>query len=179
MVRESVFQDLRDHLVDFDWIPNSAWELGDSYDPSEILGLVSQPIVLTDYFPVNAIYQGEEVEVNTLAIDQGTPGEPRYVEMGGEDREQHYVFNLAFFGESDAVALSLFSDLSDRYKGTRPGFLQEVTLFNYLEATPTPVGNGTGMEVVSFEVAKSPEQPAPGRLLWFAQLIVKDYLELD
>lgn len=176
MVRQSIYEDLRAHLLELDWIPTETWKPGESYNQADVLGMLSTPIVLTDYFPVNAIYQGEEVEVNTLAIDQGTPGEPRYVEMGGEDREQEYVFNIAFFAENDAVALSLFGDLSDRYKGTRPGEVQAVSLFNYLDATPTSV---VEMDVVSFEVAKSPEQPAPGRLLWFAQLVVRDYLELD
>lgn len=176
MVRQSVYEDLRELLVDLDWVPDLSWKPGDDYDPNDVIGLLSKPITLTDYFPVNAVYQGEEIEPNTLAIDQGTPGEPTYVELGGNDREQVYIFNLAFFAESDAVALSLFSDLSDRYKGVRPGDREAITLFNYLAATPNPV---LEMEVASFEVAKSPEQPSPGRLLWFAQLVVVDLLELD
>lgn len=177
MVRQSIYEDLRSLLVDLDWVPDDPnWKPGDPYDSSEFLGMISSPVVLTDYFPVSASYQGEDIEPNTLALDQGTPGDPQYVEMGGDDREQEYLFNLAFFAENDAVALSLFSDLADRYRGVTPGMFESVSLFDYLTDPSTPV---VEMDVLSFEVAKSPEQPAPGRMLWFAQLVVSDYLELD
>lgn len=164
MVRESVLEDLRTALESLDWTGSSA------------LGMLSSAVVIEDYFPVEAVYQGEAVELNTLAMDQGTPQEPQYVEMGGDDRKQDYYFNFAFFAENDAVALALFSDLADHYLGMAPGARSSITLFNYLAATPTSV---VDMEVASFEVAKSPQQPAPGRLLWFAQLVITDYLELD
>lgn len=177
MVRQSVYEDLRSLLVDLDWVPDDpSWKPGDPYDPSEFMGMLSSPVVLTDYFPVSASYQGEDIEPNTLALDQGTPDEPQYVEMGGDDQEQGYLFNFAFFAENDAVAMGLFSDLADRYRGVTPGRFAAVTLFDWLVATPIPV---VEMEVASFEVAKSPDQPAPGRMLWFAQLVVTDYLELD
>lgn len=176
LIRQSVFEDLKQVLDDLEWIPSVGWSEGDPWDSSQVLGLLSSPLILTDYFPVAAIYQGEKVESNTLAIDAGTPQEPRYVEMGSDAREQNYLFNLALFAESDAVALSLFSDLSDRYLGVTPGDVESVTLFNYNEATPTPV---VDMEVLSFETAPSPEQPAPGKMLWFAQLVLTDYLESD
>jgi hypothetical protein len=176
MVRQSVYEDIRELLAVLEWT-------GESED--DVLGMLSSPILLKDYFPVNAVYQGEEVDINTLAIDQGTPSEPVYAELGSEAREQEYVFNIAFFAENDAVALSLFSDLSDRYKGNfraanmpagfPPHFTHEsVALYNYLDEPPTPV---VDMDVLSFEVAKSPEQPAPGRLLWFAELTVVDFME--
>lgn len=167
MVRESVYEDLKIVLGDLGWLANHA---------TPVMAMLTEPITVTDYFPVEAIYQGEEVELNTLAIDQGTPNEPQYVELGGTDREQLYIFNFAFFAENDGIALSLFSDLSDRYKGVSPGDREAVSLFDYNAATPTPV---VEMDVLSFEVAKSPEQPAPGRLLWFAQLVVSDYLEMS
>lgn len=169
MVRESVFQDLKSVLGELGWL--------DGY-PTPVMAMLTVPIELTDYFPVEAIYQGEDVDLNTLAIDQGTPNEPQYAELGSNVREQLYIFNFAFFAENDGIALSLFSDLSDRYKGVGPySFSREsVSLFDYNAATPTPV---VEMDVVSFEVAKSPEQPAPGRLLWFAQLVVSDYLEMS
>lgn len=170
MVRQSIYEDLKVLLVDLRWMYN------DDATPQPVMGMLSEPLKLTDYFPVEAIYQGEEVALNTLAIDQGTPNEPQYTELGGTDREQLYIFNFAFFAENDGVALSLFADLSDHYKGVRPGEVEAVTLFDYNAATPTPV---VEMEVLSFEVAKSPEQPAPGRLLWFAQLVVSDYLEMS
>lgn len=177
MVRESVLEDLRATLVSLDWVPDDPnWRHGDPYDEGEFLGMLSTPVVIEDYYPVEAAYQGENIAPNTLAIDQGTPQEPEYVELGGDDREQAYLFNLAFFAENDAVAVALFSDLSDRYNGISPLTFQSVPLFNYLAATPTFIVN---MEVTSFEVAKSPQQPAPGRLLWFAQLTISDYLELD
>lgn len=168
MVRESIFEDLGNVLGELGWLADK---------PTPVMAMLSEPLKLTDYFPVEAIYQGEEVELNTLAIDQGTPNEPQYTELGSLARDQLYIFNLAFFAENDGIALSLFSDLSDRYKGASPNsFSREaVTLWNYNAATPTPV---VEMEVLSFEVAKSPEQPAPGRLLWFAQLVVSDYLEM-
>lgn len=182
MVRQSVLEDLRATLIQLDWVPDDPnWKPGDPYDADQFLGMLSSPVVVEDYFPVEAVYQGEAVEVNTLSIDQGTPQEPVYVEMGGEDRAQDYVFNFAFFAENDAVALALFSDLTDRYKGLLrypdgSRAYESIALFNYLAATPNEV---VRMEVTSFEVAKSPQQPAPGRLLWFAQLVITDYLELD
>lgn len=164
MVRESVLEYIRAILEELDWTGDST------------LAMLSSGVLVEDYFPVEAVYQGEDIALNTLAIDQGTPSEPEYVELGGEDRRQTYTFNFAFFAESDGVALALFSDLADKFLGMYPGASEGIPLFNYLVATPTFV---TNMEVTSFEVAKSPQQPAPGRLLWFAQLTISDYLELD
>lgn len=180
MVRESVLEDLRNTLVALDWVPDDpSWKPGDPYDPSEFMGMLSTPVIIEDYFPVEAVYQGEKVELNTLAVDQGTPQEPQPIEMGSNVYEQAYYFNFAFFAENDALALALFGDMNDYYlavQGNPLGGRGVITLFNYLDATPTSV---LEMEVRSFEVAKSPQQPAPGRLLWFAQLVVADLLEAD
>lgn len=165
MIRESMYEDLKNVLDELGW-------MGEDY-----MGMLGDdPVILTDYFPVDAVYQGEDVEVNTLAVDQGTQSEPQYVEMGSDNREQMHLFNFAFFAKNDGIALSLFSDLTDHYKGVAPGATESLPLFNYNEDPTTHV---VDMEVLSFEVAKSPEQPAPGRLLWFAQLILLDYLDYD
>lgn len=171
IIRESVYEDLKKVLIDLDWIDPTGGE-----DYMGMLG--DDPIILTDYFPVEAVYQGEEVEINTLAIDQGTQSEPERTELGGDNREQMHLFNLAFFAKNDGIALSLFSDLTDRYKGVNPAYGEYVNLYDYInEADPDEPFHD--VSVLTFEVAKSPEQPAPGRLLWFAQLIVLDYLDFE
>ena len=48
--------------------------------------------------------------------DDGVPGESQYVEMGSNMMEQPYVFTLAFYASSDAVALALMNDLRDALK---------------------------------------------------------------
>lgn len=164
MVRQSVYEDLKIHLEEMNWIGST---------PLNILAVdgVVSPLTLRDYFPTNAEFQGEEIPPNTLAIDQGTPGPARLHEMGGPLRSQLYYFNFALFAHSDAVALSLFSDLNDRYMGITHAEI--ITLWDYLQATPTPV---VDMEVETFEVMKSPEQPAPGKQLYFAELVITDYI---
>lgn len=161
MVRQSVFEDLRRVLGELGWIGAT---------PMAMLG--SNPLVLIDYFPENFAERGEQIALNTLAIDAGRPSEPELYELGGGMYQQEYQFNFAFFSASDGIALALFQDLTDRYKG----FSEDayVPLFNYLQATPTHV---VDMEVDGFRFVKSVDQPVPDVQLYYGELTVTDYLE--
>lgn len=160
MVRQSVFDDAERVLTDTDWL-----------GPTPLALLENPPISLIDYFPEDALQMGEKVAVNTLALDEGRPQELYEYELGGL-LAQEYIFTFAFLAESDAVAQALFADLHDRYMGlSEPPY---ISLYNYLEATPTEV---VRLEVDMFRYDKAPEQIAPGRELYLAEMTLTDYLD--
>ena len=80
-------------------------------------------IVLIDYFPEAGGNDDEKrgasrkTEPNTLAVDTGVPQESVPIELGSNMEEKPYVFTIAFYATSDAVALAVMNDLRDRYAG--------------------------------------------------------------
>lgn len=204
MVRESVYQDLRDTLIACRWMsgttsrkvidpsnPGAGWQLVTTA-PADVLPLVGKredetttaEIVLIDYFPVASKQDEEETgesrktEKNTFAVDTGVPGEPVPVELGSNMDEQPYVFTMAFYAASDAVALAVCNDLRDRYKG-RLVRDDHVDLFNYndpaYDGDTLPV---VRMEVDAFRYSQDAQQVAPYEVhLYFAELQVTDIVD--
>jgi hypothetical protein len=171
MVRESVYQDLRDTLIRCQWLEGTTSD-GVTTTAEETLALLEgRPLNLIDYFPESDGAPAETL-YNTFAMDIGDHGEMVEGELGGF-LEQPYTFNMAFYALTDAVAMAVMSDLYDRYLGiTESPF---ISLYNYLADPPNVV---VRMEVENFRYARDITQVAPHEVhLFFASLEITDYVD--
>ncbi len=188
MIQESVFEDLRDTLIATRWMAGTTARPvnpigGDPYGlvttaPDGIFPLAEDnPVRLLDYFPEakGEVEPGEPVAKNTLAMDNGRPGDPSELELGSNSLEQPYSFNLAFYGVSDAVAEAVMSDLKDRYEG-RILRGEVIALYDFVSAPDGPPV--VHMEVESFRYSRDVEETSPAEVhLFFAELIINDRVE--
>lgn len=209
MVQESVFQDLRNTLIAFRWMsgtttrpvvdpddPNAGWQIITT-DANEVLKLVGTreddttvaEVVLIDYFPEasrnddgenpQGAQESRKTEKNTLAVDSGEAQDPQLIELGSNMMEQQYVFSMAFYASSEAVALALMSDLTDRYAG-RAVSDDYLNLFNYNDPTfddeTPPIAR---MEVDAFRFRMNTDtQVNPWEVnLFFAELVLTDTID--
>lgn len=174
MVRESVLEDLRAVLEEQGWVPGAPYGF-----------MHGHPIVLTEAWPDEAEYQGEKIAYNTLAVDQGVPGEPYALGMGGGPVGRDYLFTYVFYAVNDATASSLFQDLQDRYRGrkTKPSpyagapneiYPDIIPLYDYSQESKPHIVN---MEIEGFRFNRSVDQVAPGFDLYFAELVVSDFID--
>lgn len=201
MIQESVIEDLENTLIACRW--RSGTTTRPVHDPNnpgaglapvttseaQVLRLAGQgaggvplEVQVIDYFPeADATEEGStrRTPPNTLAVDSGVPGESSLMEMGSAMREQPYLFTMAFYARTDAVALALLNDLRDRYLGRIVGD-DFVSLYNYnasgfSQATP-PVSR---MEVDAFRYAKnSSDVTTPADVhLYFAELQITDFVD--
>jgi hypothetical protein len=169
MVRQSVYDDMVATLAGGNWplIYNSVMP---NPVPTTTLRLAS-PINVIEYFPEEGFTQENPVLPNTLALDNGLPGPLEDEELGGL-QSRVYRFNFAFWAESDSVAQSLLSDLSDRYNGISATMF--ITLYDYGHPSPLPV---VQMEIERFDYTRAPAEMTPwDRHLFLAYLEVTDYL---
>lgn len=185
MVQASVFQDLQDTLIACRWMPGTTTrELtppgGTSATVittagSDIFALAEgSPIVLLDYFPETQGESAGPTAPNTLALDNGRPGDTTPLELGSLSLEQPYLFNMAFYAVSDAVADAVMSDLKDRYEG-RIVAGEAIPLYDFVGAGSDPVA---WMEIDSFRYSRDLEQVAPSEVhLFFAELTLTDVIE--
>ena len=182
-IQESVFEDLQNTLIACRWIAgtttrqvinpaNNTLEVvttaeGGLY-PLASLGKVA----LIDYFPDVA----KSPDINTFAIDSGMAGDAIDGEMGNSRlKEQKYIFTMAFFAESDALANSVFNDLKDRYEG-RLIAPDAIPMFDYLSVSPTTVVAYLDIEMFLF--TKDPQNIAPDTTqLYFGELTLTDYVD--
>lgn len=208
MVQESVFEDLSNTLIACRWkigtttrlvldpnmppIPGEprVWTTVSTHE-DQVLRLAGKneaggvaQVVLIDAFPEasgtnDKKGQSRKTEINTLAIDTGVAQEPRMVELGSNLMEQSYVFTLALYAASDAVALALLNDLRDRYQG-RIVSDDHVNLYNFNDPTYSdgitpPV---TRMEVDYFRYSQDAERVTPWEVhLYYAELQVTDFID--
>lgn len=193
MVQESVIEDLRDVLIACRWMagttarpvidpaaPGDGWKTITTA-PSQVMKIAVQQVKVIDFFPELSVGEDDSprtTETNTLAVDTGVPGESALMELGSDLREQPYVFTMAFYAESDAVALAMFNDLRDRYQG-RLVRDDHVDLFNYNAAdydnTTAPV---TRMEIDAFRYARDVETATPSDIhLYYAELQLTDFVD--
>ena len=181
MVQESVFEDLKNTLIACRWLAGTtsravrnpanghALEVV-TVSPSQTFPLLgSNPLALIDYFP--------EVQAtpdpNTFAMDSGRASDPEFMELGSNWMEQSYVFTMAFYAKSEAVATSVLSDLNDRYRG-RIVNPDVVALYDYLTDPSTAAAM---MEVDGFRWAQDVDQVGPSGLqLYFSELQVTDFV---
>lgn len=200
MVQESVFQDLQNALIACRWMtgttsrtvidpmnPGAGWT-SITVDTDDVLKLVGTleddstvaQLKLIDFFPEaggNDDKKGK-TDKNTFAIDQGEAQDPEYIELGSNFQEQQYVFTMAFYASSDAVAMAVLNDLKDRYEG-RIISDDHVDLFDYNdpsydENTP-PVAR---MEVETFRFKMDAETVSPWEVhLYFAELTINDLVD--
>lgn len=171
MVRESIYQDLRDTLIRNQWMPGTSTDGVTTLEGETLALLEGRPLNLIDYFPENDGASAETL-YNTFAMDIGDPGEMVEGELGGFF-EQPYVFNMAFYALTDAVAMAVLSDLHDRYMGITDSPF--ISLYNYLAPTPNVV---VRMEVENFRYARDVQQVAPHEVhLFFASLEITDYVD--
>lgn len=160
MVRTSVFEDLKTTLANTGWTGST---------PAISL---KYPVSVVEFFPEFAIYDENKVRWNTLAIDEGDPGDLEEFELGGKF-SRDYRFNLALYAESDGIGSSLFSDLADRYLGLTDSPF--ISLYNYNVATPALI---VRLEVQGFQYLKAPQDVAPAEHhLFFAELLVRDFVD--
>lgn len=203
MVQESVFEDLKNTLIACRWMagtttrkvvdpyaPSAGWQIVTT-TTSQVLKLVGKredgdvaEVVLIDYFPEaggNDDEAGEsrKTELNTLAVDDGVPQEGQFVELGSNMMEQPYVFTMAFYASSDAVAKALLNDLRDRYNG-RLVSDDHLNIYNYndptFDADTLPVVRA---EIDFFRFEKnSNDQVTPWEVhLYFAELTLTDVVD--
>lgn len=189
MVQESVFEDLANTLIACRWMvgttsrsvfpaegpigaaPAAAITTtsGDVYPLAQ-----DHPVQLLDYFPEA---QGEitgATPLNTMAMDNGRPGEATQLELGSNTLEQPYVFNLAFYAVSDAVADAVLSDLKDRYEGRLVNH-EVIELYDY---NVTPDAAVAYMEIDGFRYTRDTDNVSPAEVhLFFAELQITDIVE--
>lgn len=206
MVQESVFQDLNDTLIACRWMsgtttkkvidpyaPELGWKIITTA-PEDVLKLVGPregapselaEVTLINFFPEAGGNDDDEndsrkTDLNTLAVDDGVPGEGQFVELGSNMMEQPYIFTMAFYASSDAVAKAMLNDLRDRYNG-RLVSDDHLNLYNYNDpdfdpATSPPV---VRMEIDFFRFERSgSDQAAPWEVhLYFAELSLTDIVD--
>jgi hypothetical protein len=210
MVAVSVFDDLKNTLIACRWMSGTTTrQVVDPYDraagwqilttdQADILPLLGKreqstaraEIVLIDYFPeASGADDGEnptgaqrsrKTEINTFAVDQGEPGEALFGELGSNFQLQPYIFSMAFYAESDAVALAVMNDLRDRYFG-RLVSDDHIDLLDYnqtgfVQETAAPV---VRMEIENFSYELAADQTATNAdvHLYYARLDVTDYVD--
>lgn len=202
MVQESVFEDLQNTLIACRWMngvtsrpvldpndPGAGWQTVTTTD-ADVLKLVGDrddgtiaKLVLIDYFPGtgdddNNAGSSRRTEKNTFAVDNGITGQPVYLELGSNMMEQTYTFAMAFYANSDAVAMAVMNDLRDRYAG-RIVSDDHLNLFNfndpaYTNSTP-PVCR---MEIENFRYTMSTDQVSPWEVhLYFGELTITDIVD--
>jgi hypothetical protein len=203
MVQESVFQDLQNTLIACRWMAGTTTrEVVSPYDIStgyqvvtttldqtlRLLGTredgTAAQVVLIDYFPEvggndDAAGTSRKTEPNTMAVDTGVPQDSIPVELGSNMEEKPYVFTLAFYAASDAVALAVMNDLRDRYMG-RLVTDDHLDLFNFNDssfnqATTDPV---VRMEIDYFQYQRNSDLATPANVhLYFAELGLTDTVD--
>lgn len=173
MVRESVYQDLRDTLIRTEWLVGTTRDGSVTTTSANTLALLEgSPLHLIDYFPESDGGPPETL-FNTFALDIGEAGESEEGELGGGYRVHPYTFNMAFYAKTDAVAMAVMSDLADRYLGQTDA--PYISLYNYLAPTPNIV---VRMEVENFRYARDTQNVAPHEVhLFFAALEITDYVD--
>lgn len=203
MVQESMFQDLQDTLIACRWMSGTtARHVVDPYNPSagwgpvttlpdQVLPLAGKrpdgsraEVVLIDYFPEagrnddgenpEGELESRKTELNTLAMDTGQPQEAELLELGSSMMEQPYLFTLAFYASSDAVALALMNDLRDRYQG-RLVTDDHVNLYNFNHDSIPLICR---MECDYFRYQQNAETTSPYEVhLYFAEIQVTDIVD--
>lgn len=176
MVRQSVYEDMVNTLlVSAGWpvLINGVRQDGINAVPESDLKVT--PLNIIEYFPDDGFSQDNPVLPNTLALDNGLPGELEMSSMGGLF-ERPYRFQFALWGEDDAVAQAVFSDLSDRYLGLAESPF--ITLYNYRTTPdPTPI---VRMEVEAFQYTRAPGTLAPWeKHLFLAVMELTDYVNVS
>lgn len=176
MVRQSVYKDMVDTLLtSCGWpvVINGVRQDGINSIPASTLQVT--PLNIIEYFPEDGFGQNNPVLPNTLALDNGLPGPLEMSSMGGLF-ERTYRFQYAFYAENDAVAQSVFSDLSDRYLGLADSPF--ITLYNFATTPdPTPI---VRMEVEDFQYSRAPGEVAPWeKHLFLAFMEVTDYVNVS
>lgn len=194
MVQQSVYEDLRDTLIACRWLAGTtSHPVGDPYNngawgtvttqPGQTLPLLEgNPINLIDYFPEAegqaqaGVPDTAKTPLNTLALDNGTPGESGPLELGNPVSEWvRWRFNLAFYATSDGVAQAVLGDLRDRYRGrlARPDMVE---LWDFNSAATDPVVR-MGVENFTY-VANTDQAIAPHQVhLYFGELILEDEVD--
>lgn len=195
MVQESVYEDLVNTLIAFRWISGTTTRpVRDPYDgpdptviqtdADQVLKMLGpNPITLIDYFPEattdEAGLVGEpasgQTALNTLAIDDGQPGEPVPVELGSTLVEIPYRFTLAFWASSVGIAQALMNDLRDRYRGLVVN-TDAIALYDYNTDPSAPV---VAMPVESFSYVRPAEEEASSHeaTMFYAQLTITDTVD--
>lgn len=206
MVAQSVFDDIRNTLIACRWMTGettrpvvdpsdvpAGWQIVtvEAEDLLPLLGkkreneAVVAEVVLIDFFPEvgqnnDEAEQPRKTEVNTFAVDQGVSDDATPMEMGSNMTEQPYTFTMAFYAESDAVALAVLNDLRDRFQG-RIVSDDHLDLLDYNKpgfdpATAAPVCR---MEVERFTFDRdATDKATPADVfLYFAQLELTDYVD--
>lgn len=190
MIQESVFQDLRDTLIACRWLAGTTSQpVSDPYDPGTV-GLVTtsgtqvlkllenNPVVLIDYFPEaedekNRVADpaSSKTALNTFALDNGRRGEATPRELGSSAQIVPYLFNMAFYATSDAVAAAVLNDLVDRYAG-RLVRDDAIELWDYNTAATAPV---VRMDIEGFRYTRNTELATPANVhLYFGELQIVD-----
>lgn len=189
MVQESVFEDLANTLIACRWMVGTTSRLVCPAEvpyggapltqittgTSDVYPLAQDhPVQLLDYFPEA---QGElqgATPLNTLAMDNGRPAEAVPLELGSNSREQPYVFNLALYAVSDAVADAVMSDLKDRYEG-RLVSPEAIALYDY---NTDPDDEVLWMDIDGFRFSRDTDNVAPAEVhLFFGELQITDIIE--
>jgi len=179
-IQESVFQDLQDTLIACRWMAGTTGHT--VIDPDTgVNGVIVRtdsdvypitggyPVILLDYFPE----PGAVTIPNTLAVDVAQPGGTEYLELGSNLMTQPYLFSFAFFASSDAVAIAVMNDLTDRYQGriVRPEY---VDLFD--QSLPDLIDPVSRLDVDVFRYSRDVQTAAPHEVhLYAAELEITDY----
>lgn len=185
MVQESVYEDLRDTLIACRWLAGTTtrpvadpstgvWDVLTVANDEVYPLLEGNPINLIDYFP-EAEGDNQATALNTFALNNGHPEKSTPMEMGSNMMLQPYVFNMAFYAISDAVAMAVLNDLRDRYLGR---IVRNDTIELY-DFNAQPERLVVRMEVESFRTQQNTgELNTPAEVhLYFAELVLSDFVD--
>lgn len=203
MVEEAVTRDLSDTLIACRWMAGTTQRK--VIDPdnrsagyqiltvteNQVMPLVGKredgttlaQVKIVDYFPEAGGQEDREgvarkTELNTFALDHGLPQDSQFIELGSNMVEQPYVFAMAMYASSDAVAAAVMNDLKDRYLG-RIVRDDSIDLFDYnagaVDEDTVPI---TRLEVDFFRHQQSSDQATPWDVnIWYADLQVTDAVD--
>ena len=186
LVQQSVVTDLQDTLIACRWMVGTTSRavlnpvtglvevvttgLDDVYPLAQDNQGAVLPITLQEYFPEDA---GEITRLNTFAVDVLKPEDPEDLELGSNAEERMYVFNFAGFFTSDAMGISVMSDLGDRYAGRLLGN-ESIDLIDFV-ADPATVA--ARMEIDVFRWTLDINGIAPDAHLFFGELSIVDVVD--
>lgn len=185
MVQMSIIQDLSDTLVACRWMagttsrpvtpPGESSARIVTTTSDQIFALTGgHAVTLLDYFPqtLGEDNPADGTDPNTFAVDTGQAGDETPLELGSNTVEQPYLFNLAFYAVSDAMATAVMGDLKDRYAG-RIVAPEAIMLHDFL--ADEDIGY---MDVDSFRYARDLDSAGLADAhITFAELTVVDLIE--
>jgi len=148
LIRESLYQMLREALDDLDW-----------FDVSVNRSTVT--------FPAKSVDPQDDVPVNTLGLADEDSSSKDW-ELGSLFGEHRSIFDVDFFAENEAIGMHLIRDVKDILGGRFPSIGRDdpsFSVFDYRQATPPVV---TVCQIENVFIEKSATYEREYRKHWYS-----------